>query len=109
MKKLSLLPIFTYVLIGTLIFLVSLLYGYEKIGYIRMLIFFSVCCGASILTAVFFRYSSSGWPDPPPHVLKELIELSKELKTAFFNTALMFFFAILIMSFVALCKRITLF
>lgn len=106
MKKLSLSSLVVYVLMGMLIVGVSLLYGYENTGYIQVLIFFSVCSVTCLLAAIFFWYGSWDMPDPPP-LLKGMIELYKELKTAFFNTALMFLFAILIISFVALCRRIT--
>ena len=106
MKKLSLYSLVVYVLMSMLIVWVSFLYCYKNTGYIQVLIFFSVGVGVSLLAAIFFWYGSWDLPDPPP-LLKGMIELYKELKTAFFNTALMFLFAILIISFVALCRRIT--
>lgn len=106
MKKLSLYSLVVYVLMSMLIVWVSLLYGYKNTGYIQVLIFFSVGVGLSLLEAIFFWYFSRDLPDPPP-LLKEMTELYKELKTTFLNTALMFLFAILIISFVALCRRIT--
>lgn len=111
MKKLSLYSLVVYVLMSMIIVWVSLLYCYERTGYIQLLIYFSIGIGLSLLWAIFFwdfsRDCSWDLPDPPPPGFEEMTELDKELKTTFLNIALMFLFAILIISFVALCRRIT--
>lgn len=114
MKKLSLYSLVLYVLMSMIIVWVSFLYGYKNTYYIQLLIYFSLCSVMCLLAAIFFWYffwdcsrdCSLDLPDPSP-LLKEMTELYKELKTTFLNIALMFLFAILIISFVALCRRIT--